>query len=500
MKRKIISAAAVSALIMTANGTVSAAAAEDPGSMLDIKSIILLENENNMEFDINSDSCIDIFDLMRVKRELLSDEVPDITPEPLPEPETETGRFIYRLYRQILLTEPDETEAAELTRQLDDHVISAADMMLSFMNHPDYTSREISTNDYVTMMYNVILGRDPDEGGYGRWCEKARYFSRQYVMRGFIISAEFTQLCENAGMERGNMSVTESRDQNYEITRSVGQMYSRILGTDLTADELNSMTQDILDKKLTLQIAAFRIAESEQFTGSESDDEEFIDSIFRGLIDREPTDTEKERILGYIQEGATRAELLRRLTVSEDFYELYVSRELRGYMKRIGSNFKLDGVWNHFEPSGKYYPVENQTLLDLLNKSEEIFSKYGDTATNIYNFCINDSRYKFIEATKTEAQLEAIGWTYFADYAFSHYYSVCYYMAAEMDFLLEQSGYRCRVVHATHESGDHYWNQVYINGSWLNYDVTNWWQAYSWDQMVAAGNYRFISYVRPEYK
>ena len=73
-------------------------------------------------------------------------------------------------------------------------------------------------------------------------------------------------------------------------------------------------------------------------------------------------------------------------------------------------------------------------------------------------------------------------------------------MAAQMDILLEQAGYQCRVVHATHGSGDHYWNQIYINGTWTNYDVTNWWSNYTWDQMVAAGDYILLGYVRPEYK
>ncbi|MDE6657948.1 MAG: hypothetical protein K2J88_05140, partial [Oscillospiraceae bacterium] len=139
------------------------------------------------------------------------------------------------------------------------------------------------------------------------------------------------------------------------------------------------------------------------------------------------------------------------------------------------------------------------TLAINQERAQSAFAKYGTSVSGIYNCVRSTNRYKYIESTRTLEQIEANGWLYYVDYAFTHYYGVCYYMAAKMDFLLQQAGYQCRIVHATHGSGDHYWNQVYTNDTWVNYDCTNGYNAYSWDSMIKAGNYIFLGYVYPVY-
>ena len=133
-------------------------------------------------------------------------------------------------------------------------------------------------------------------------------------------------------------------------------------------------------------------------------------------------------------------------------------------------------------------------------RAQDALGEYGSSVSAIYNYMRSTNRYKYIESTRTLEQIQANGWLYYVDYAFTHYYGVCYYMAAKMDFILQEAGYQCRIVHATHGSGDHYWNQVYLNGSWLNYDCTNGYNAYSWSSIIAAGNYTFLGYVTPVYQ
>lgn len=157
--------------------------------------------------------------------------------------------------------------------------------------------------------------------------------------------------------------------------------------------------------------------------------------------------------------------------------------------KTIGA----DGVAR--EPSA----VSEKLLLNR-ERAQTALAQNGRTVSDIFNYMRATNRYKFMESTRTLAQIEANGWLYYVDYAFTHYYGVCYYMTAKMDFLLQEAGYECRIVHATHGSGDHYWNQVKVNGTWLNYDCTNGYNAYNWNRMINAGNYIFLGYVYPVYE
>ncbi len=479
-----------SAAFLSAAGTVSAAADGSLSAGTSIKRTVLAGEAPTDGCDVNGDGTVDVLDLMRLKFNHLNPA----------DPESEAGKLVFRLYRTVLLTEPDRNEALELTAKLENKETTAAALVLDFMKRPEYVSRDLPDDEFVTLMYNTFLGREPDETGYGNWTEKANYFSRDYIMRGFVISNEFTGICKNGGFERGDIELTESRDKDYEVTRSVGQMYKRITGNKPDAEKLNTITQDILDSKMTFEEVAFGLAESDEFAAVTTKGEELVKVLYYGLLDREPSEDEMKTALEGLESGVDKADLVRKIAVTESFIDTYSNRSLGSHTKRIGSNYKKGDIWMHLEPSGKTYPVTDEVLLKLLDSCSSILSIRGKGVDDIYSYCIENSGYKYMEKTRTLEEIEEKGWTYFADYAMKNYFSVCYYMAAQMDILLEQAGYQCRVVHATHGSGDHYWNQIYLNGNWTNYDVTNRWRNYTWAQMYEAGDYVILGYVRPEYK
>lgn len=180
---------------------------------------------------------------------------------------------------------------------------------------------------------------------------------------------------------------------------------------------------------------------------------------------------------------------------------------LTGWAEIGGSRyyFGTDGIMVTNAVVGDWYLTENgtaisQTLHVNRERAQEAFAANGTSVDGIFDYVRSTTRYKKIESTKTLAQIESKGWLYYVDYSMTHYYGVCYYLAAKMDFLLREAGYECRIVHSTHGSGDHYWNQININGTWVNYDCTNGLRARTWEQMVAYGSYRFLGYVTPEYK
>jgi hypothetical protein len=253
-----------------------------------------------------------------------------------------------------------------------------------------------------------------------------------------------------------------------------------------------------------MQQLAFDFAESEEFASVNLEDGDFVKALFYSFTDREPSEEEMTEYTEYLSGGGDRTDLLRRLASGEDFYGVYASRGMEKQLKRVACNFRKNGVWTHLEPTGRIYTVENETLLALLDECEKILNEKGTGIDQIYEYCIKTTAYKYIEATKSPETIEEMGWTYFADYSMHNYYGVCYYLAAKMDILLEQAGYRCRVVHSKRGNGQHYWNQIYIgcdtDEGWTNYDVTKYWKHYTFEQIRKVGDYVIVNYVRPEYK
>ncbi|MDE5557948.1 MAG: hypothetical protein K2J32_09735 [Ruminococcus sp.] len=140
-----------------------------------------------------------------------------------------------------------------------------------------------------------------------------------------------------------------------------------------------------------------------------------------------------------------------------------------------------------------------QPLSAVQQKANSIIAQIGTSTEAIFNFVRSNNRYQFMEETKSQAQIEAIGWSYFANYAFNNRFIVCYYFAAITDVLLKQAGWESRIVHGTGRgTGEHYWNEIYANGTWYCIDTCNGYYMVDFSYLQSQ-NYTFYNYVYPTY-
>lgn len=196
-------------------------------------------------------------------------------------------------------------------------------------------------------------------------------------------------------------------------------------------------------------------------------------------------------------------------------------QEIDGDKYYFDEEGKMVSGWQEFE-GNKYYfnatsgkmeknkVIDNTTALSkdgkvvamsaVQQRAKNIIASTGTNVTNIYNYVRNNNKYSFIESTRTLSDIEAKGWDYFANYSLDYRFVVCYYFAAVTDLLYKQAGYETRIVYGTGtHTTDHYWNQVYVNGQWLNYDTCNGYcgvsdaylksLTYTWTQFVYAKYY-----------
>ena len=168
---------------------------------------------------------------------------------------------------------------------------------------------------------------------------------------------------------------------------------------------------------------------------------------------------------------------------------------------------KIDDIWYFFNTDGtmatgwiedggkKYYlypetgAMAKNVVIDDLNllgdgsaaplsdtqiRAKSIIASIGSSPQAIYNYVRSNNVYKYMEATRSLDDIQNTGWSYFANYSMDNRYVVCYYFAAITDILFKQAGYQSRIVYGTGAYySEHYWNQVLVNGQWLNYDTCN---------------------------
>lgn len=115
--------------------------------------------------------------------------------------------FVSRMYSVVLGREPEAEGKMNWSRWICTGVNTGASCAHGFIFSSEYTSKNTSNADYVTMLYIAILDRAPDEPGLEHWVSMLEGgTSREEILRGFVISNEYRGICERYGIPFGNVS------------------------------------------------------------------------------------------------------------------------------------------------------------------------------------------------------------------------------------------------------------------------------------------------------
>jgi uncharacterized protein DUF4214/sulfatase-like protein len=109
--------------------------------------------------------------------------------------------FVIRFYQQCLKRPPDSPGLKDWVNALENGSQSVADMAKGFIFSQEFINRNTTDEEFVTILYRAIFGRDPDPGGYNAWLNFLDSGnSRRDILNGFIYSKEFRNLCSDYGM------------------------------------------------------------------------------------------------------------------------------------------------------------------------------------------------------------------------------------------------------------------------------------------------------------
>ncbi|MCR4649581.1 MAG: DUF4214 domain-containing protein, partial [Lachnospiraceae bacterium] len=91
------------------------------------------------------------------------------------------------------------------TNRLISKTATGADVAAGFINSEEFQKKKMTDEEYVTKLYRAFFDREPDKAGYEGWIKELKNGkSRDDVLRGFINSAEFNNLCKKYGINAGS--------------------------------------------------------------------------------------------------------------------------------------------------------------------------------------------------------------------------------------------------------------------------------------------------------
>ena len=110
--------------------------------------------------------------------------------------------FVRRLYTIALDRSADVDGLNSWTGKLLQKTQTPAQVASGFVFSQEMENRELSNQEFVTMLYKTMMDREPDDTGLNDWVTKLQSgTSRQTVFNGFANSVEFDRIVRSYGLK-----------------------------------------------------------------------------------------------------------------------------------------------------------------------------------------------------------------------------------------------------------------------------------------------------------
>lgn len=230
------------------------------------------------------------------------------------------GSFVYRLYSKVLQREPDTTGLLNWVKQLNEKTISGSDAAYGFFFSPELTKRNLTNEEFVTLLYNTFFDRNPDTGGMKTWLSALESgASRKYVFSGFANSQEWKNLCAGYGIEPGSYTSDEPRDQNLKVTAFVQRLYNLCLNRGADVDGLNNWTKALNSQSQDGAHVAYGFFFSQEFIGRKLSNADYVEVLYEVLLGRGSDPAGKANWVKQLDAGTERMDIFRGFVHSQEF-------------------------------------------------------------------------------------------------------------------------------------------------------------------------------------
>ena len=306
--------------------------------------------------------------------------------------------FVERCYTVTLGRGSDPDGFADWKSQLTNGKAVGVHVAYGFLFSQEYTKKNKSNEDYVTDLYMLFMGREPDEAGFNDWVGQLEAGkSRTEVFAGFANSVEFFNICDEYGITAGYYVVGYDRDKINKVNLFVERLYMTCLFRRGDRDGQKNWVNKLMNREITGAKCAHDFLFSAEYNNFGFDDYLFLYDLYIAMMGREPDEGGFNNWVNAIEHDMTRDELFENFVKSQEFANLcngygidrgdYTATN-RGYNPdrlRIVDNNGIviyvlsDITYSDYEIQLKY-EIQNNTSQDL---------RFYVTDTSINGYMVN---------------------------------------------------------------------------------------------------------------
>ena len=290
--------------------------------------------------------------------------------------------FVKRLYVNCLNRQPDAKGLSNWVKALKTNEKDAAKVVEGFFFSQEMNNLHLSDSEFVERCYRTLLDRRSDSKGKANWLNKlAKGVSKKEVLKGFIDSQEFTNLCKKYGVRKGTIILSSTSSSkpttsvskpastssvvigNDSINDFVERLYNNVLNRKSDSVGLNNWTKILLEKRQTpTQVATDGFFHSKEFKNRAVNNNDFVEILYKTFLNRSSDKVGKENWLKKLNQGSIRDSIIVGFAKSQEFNNIinksgwkeasdkYISKELTNVNSLIIIANKKHRLSSSYEP------------------------------------------------------------------------------------------------------------------------------------------------------
>ena len=245
-------------------------------------------------------------------------EAVPVNPDPVKEPSFED--FIERMYVVALNRQSEPEGKAFWMDKVKNEGFTGGRVAIGFLiEAPEFLNRNLSDSDFIDVLYKTFFDREADEGGKAFWMgHLATDMTREQVVRGFIDSTEWCNLCAYYGVKSGAPNAKAEKPSNNAL-KFATRLYTECLGRDPDADGLLFWALRLTNLESSGYEAAKGFFESKEFENKNVDDTTYVKLLYRTFMGRDYDQSGLEFWLGHLGTDMTRLQVLQGFAQSQEF-------------------------------------------------------------------------------------------------------------------------------------------------------------------------------------
>ncbi len=234
--------------------------------------------------------------------------------------------FAARMYNIVLGRPASADELVYWGDRLFNGIVTGADTINEFLKSPEFINKHTSNREYLQVLYKAIFDREAGQKEIDYWLQIMDVgISRDYVLKGFVDSKEFSELCVKYGIRQGTITLKEVRDLYPQIAGFVNRLYRLTLEREDDGTGINYWTDILVKKQQTPQTVAHGFVFSPEFISRNLSDADFTRIMYRAMMDREGGDAEVSYYQELMINGMTRENVFSGFANSPEFKRIVTS-------------------------------------------------------------------------------------------------------------------------------------------------------------------------------